>query len=150
MLKTDSNPDGLPISVFDGIRQGTLGNRTQFLKDLAVPFYGFNRSGAKVSQGIIDSFWLQGMAGGIKPLYDCIAQFSATDFTEDLKKFDVPTLVLQGDDDQIVPIGASGLKSSKIIPGAILKVYPGAPHGLATTHADEFNKDLLSFIQLDH
>jgi non-heme chloroperoxidase len=147
MLKTEANPDGLPIGVFDQIRAGTLNNRSQFFKDLAVPFYGYNRKGTKVSQGVLDAFWLQGMQGGIKGEYDCIKQFSETDFTEDLMRFDVPTLVAHGDDDQIVPIGASALRTAKIVRGATLKIYPGAPHGLATTRADEFNADLLDFIQ---
>jgi non-heme chloroperoxidase len=147
MLKTASNQDGLPISVFDEIRANTLGNRSQFFKDLAVPFYGYNRKGAKVSQGVIDAFWLQGMQGGLKGELDCIKQFSETDFTEDLKRFDVPTLIAHGDDDQIVPIGASALKSMKLVKGATLKVYRGGAHGVATTRADEVNADLLEFIQ---
>jgi len=147
MLKTASNQDGLPISVFDEIRANTLGNRSQFFKDLAVPFYGYNRKGAKVSQGVIDAFWLQGMQGGLKGELDCIKQFSETDFTEDLKRFDVPTLIAHGDDDQIVPIGASALKSVKLVKGATLKVYRGGAHGVATIRADEFNADLLEFIQ---
>jgi non-heme chloroperoxidase len=147
MLKTDANPGGLPIAVFDGIRKSTFDNRSQFFKDLALPFYGYNRPGAKLSEGVGDSFWLQGMLGGIKGLYDCIAEFSAVDYTEDLKKIDVPTLVVHGDDDQIVPIGAAGMMSSKIVKGAVLKVYPGAPHGLPTTHQDQLNADLLAFIK---
>jgi non-heme chloroperoxidase len=147
MLKTEANPGGLPIEVFDGIRAGVAADRSQFFKDLTTPFYGANRDGAKVSQGLRDSFWLQGMAGGHKGLLDCIKQFSETDFTEDLKKFDVPTLIVHGDDDQIVPIGASAMLSSKLVKGATLKVYPGAPHGLASTHADQFNADLLAFIE---
>jgi non-heme chloroperoxidase len=147
MLKTEANPGGLPIEVFDGIRAGVAADRSQFFKDLTAPFYGANRDGAKVSQGLRDSFWLQGMAGGHKGLLDCIKQFSETDFTEDLKKFDVPTLIVHGDDDQIVPIGASAMLSSKLVKGATLKVYPGAPHGLASTHADQFNADLLAFIE---
>ena len=147
MLKTAANPGGLPIEVFDGIRAGVAADRSQFFKDLTVPFYGANRPDATVSQGLRDSFWLQGMAGGHKGLLDCIKQFSETDFTEDLKKFDVPTLIAHGDDDQIVPIGASALLSSKLVKGATLKIYPGASHGLASTHADEFNADLLAFIQ---
>ena len=147
MLKTTANPNGLPIEVFDGLRAATLANRSQLFKDLALPFYGFNRPGAKISQGTIDSFWLQGMMGSIKGEYDCIRQFSETDFTEDLRKVDVPTLIAHGDDDQIVPIGAAANLSSKIVKGSTLKVYPGAPHGLATTRADEFNADLLTFIQ---
>ena len=147
MLKTAANPGGLPIEVFDGIRAGTAADRSQFFQDLTIPFYGANRPDAKVSQGIRDSFWLQGMMGGHKGLLDCIKQFSETDFTEDLKKFDVPTLIAHGDDDQIVPIGASAMLSSKLVKGATLKVYPGLSHGLATTHADLFNADLLAFIQ---
>ncbi len=147
MLKTAANPGGLPIDVFDGIRAGVTADRSQFFQDLTTPFYGANREGAKVSQGMRDSFWLQGMAGSHKGLIDCIKQFSETDFTEDLKKFDVPTLVVHGDDDQIVPIGAAGLMSAKLVKGATLKVYAGAPHGIATTHADKFNADLLAFIQ---
>jgi non-heme chloroperoxidase len=147
MLKTKANPNGVPIEAFDQIRAGTLNNRSQFFKELAVPFYGFNRKGAKIAQGVIDAFWLQGMQGGIKGEFDCIKQFSETDFTEDLKKIDVPTLIAHGDDDQIVPIATSALMSSKLVKGATLKVYPGAPHGLGTTRADEFNNDLLEFIQ---
>ncbi|WP_271168801.1 alpha/beta fold hydrolase [Hansschlegelia plantiphila] len=147
MLKTEANPDGLPKEVFDGIRASTLADRSQFFLDLTMPFYGFNREGAKVSEGLRQSFWLQGMMAGVKPAYDCIAQFSETDFTEDLKKFDVPTLIAHGDDDQIVPIGASGLKSAKLVPGATLKVYPGGSHGLAQVQTDAFNADLLAFIR---
>jgi non-heme chloroperoxidase len=147
MLKTDKNPGGLPMDVFDGIRKGTFDNRAQFFKDIVVPFYGYNRDGAKLSEGIRDSFWLQGMMGGIKAQLDSIKQFSETDFTEDLKKIDVPTLIVHGDDDQIVPIGASALMSAKLAPKATLKVYPGADHGLAQTHQDEFNADLLAFIK---
>jgi non-heme chloroperoxidase len=146
MLKTEANPGGLPLSVFDGIRDGVRNDRSQFYKDLSEPFYGANRPGAKVSQGAKDSFWLQGMLGGHKGQYDCIKQFSEVDYTEDLKKIDVPTLVVHGDDDQIVPIGAAGLLSAKIVKNATLKVYAGAPHGLATTHADQLNADLLAFI----
>lgn len=147
MLRTEANPGGLPMQVFDEIREGTRRNRSQFFKDLAVPFYGYNRPGAKISQGLIDEFWYQAMLAGIAGVYDCIEAFSATDFTEDLKRFDVPTLIAHGDDDQIVPIGAAALMSSKLVKGATLKVYPGAPHGLATTMHDEFNNDLLSFIE---
>ncbi len=147
MLKTDKNPGGLPMSVFDGLRAEMVKNRPQFYKDITLPFYGYNRPGAKISEGIREHWWLQGMLGGIKPHYDCIKAFSETDFTEDLKKFDVPTLVMHGDDDQIVPIGASGLMSAKIVKGATLKVYPGFPHGMPTTHADQINADLLDFIQ---
>jgi non-heme chloroperoxidase len=147
MLRTPSNPGGLPIETFDQIREGTFGNRSQFFKDLAVPFYGYNRKGAARSQGVVDEFWRQGMMGGIKGEIDCIKQFSEVDFTEDLRKIDVPTLIAHGDDDQIVPIGASAMLSVKLVEGATLKVYPGAPHGLATTRAEEFNADLLAFIQ---
>lgn len=148
MLQTEANPGGLPNDVFDGIRAGVVADRSQFYKDLATPFYGFNRPGAKISKGLRNSFWMWSMQAGIKPAYDCIAAFSATDFTEDLKKFDVPTLIAQGDDDQIVPIGAAALESAKLIPNATLKTYPGAPHGLAQTMATEFNADLLAFIQI--
>ncbi|HWJ36883.1 MAG TPA: alpha/beta hydrolase [Steroidobacteraceae bacterium] len=146
MLKTKDNPGGLSIDVFDGIRKGTFDNRAQFFKDLALPFYGYNRTGAKLSEGVRDSFWLQGMMGGIKGQLDCIKQFSEVDYTPDLEKFDVPTLILHGDDDQIVPIAASALMTAKIVKGATLKVYPGAPHGFPTTHQDEVNADLLQFI----
>lgn len=147
MLKTAKNPSGLPIDVFDGIRAGVSADRSQFFKDLTTPFYGANRPGAKISQGVRDSFWMQGMQAGFKNVLDCIKAFSETDFTEDLKKFDVPTLILHGDDDQIVPIGASAHLSAKLVKGATLKVYPGAPHGLATTHKNQLNEDLLAFIQ---
>ena len=147
MLKTEANPQGLPMSVFDGIRASTAQDRSQFFKDLTDPFYGYNRPGAKVSEGVRLEFWRQGMMAGIKPAYDCIQQFSETNFTEDLKKFDVPTLIAHGDDDQIVPIVASAMISSKLVKGAQLKVYKGYPHGLAQIHADEFNKDLLAFIK---
>ncbi len=147
MLKTAANPGGLPIDVFDGIRKGVFDNRSQFFKDLAVPFYNFNRPGAKVSQGLVDSFWMQGMMGGIKGLYDCIKQFSEVDYTSDLKKIDVPTLIIHGDDDQIVPIDASGKAAAKIVKGSTLKIYPGGSHGLAQTEQDKFNADLLAFIK---
>ena len=147
MLRTKSNPNGLPMEVFDQIRAGTSTNRSQFFRDLAVSFYGYNRDGARLSQGVVDAFWLQGMQGGIKSEIDCIKQFSETDFTEDLKRMDVPTLIAHGDDDQIVPIATSALLSAKLVKGATLKIYPGAPHGLATTRAEEFNADLLEFIQ---
>jgi len=147
MLKTEKNPGGLPISVFDGLRAQLLANRAEFYKDFTLPFYGYNRPGAKISEGIREHWWLQGMLGGVKPHYDCIKAFSETDFTEDLKKFDVPTLILHGDDDQIVPIGAAGLMSAKIVKNATLKVYPGFPHGMPTTHADQINTDLLAFIK---
>jgi non-heme chloroperoxidase len=147
MLKTEANPGGLPISVFDGIRAGVASNRPQFYKDLTLPFYGFNRPGAKISEGIREHWWLQGMLGGIKAHYDCIKAFSETDFTEDLKKIDIPVLVMHGDDDQIVPIDAAGRMSAKILKNATLKVYPGFPHGMATTHPDEINTDLLAFFK---
>ena len=147
MLKTDANPGGLPIETFDEIRQGVETDRSQFFEDLSAPFYGANREGSEVSQGLRDSFWLQGMQCGFKAAYDCIKVFSETDLTEDLKKFDVPTLILHGDDDQIVPIGASALLSSKIVKGAQLKVYPGFPHGMCSTHKDEINADLLAFVK---
>jgi non-heme chloroperoxidase len=147
MLKTAANPGGLPIEVFDGIRAGVAGNRAEFYRDITLPFYGYNRPGAKISEGIRQHWWLQGMMGGIKAHYDCIKAFSETDFTEDLKKIDVPTLVMHGDDDQIVPIGASGLMSAKLVKGAVLKVYPGLPHGMCATHPDVINPDLLAFIK---
>ena len=148
MLKTPANPGGLPIDVFDGIRAASIADRSQLYKDLAGgPFFGFNRPGAQVSQGMIDSFWLQGMMGGHKNTYDCIKAFSETDFTQDLKKFDVPTLVIHGDDDQIVPIDAAGRASAKMIEGAVLKVYEGAPHGLTDTHKERLNADLLAFVR---
>jgi len=147
MLKTAANPGGLPIEAFDQIRAGVLADRSQFWKDLSAPFYGANRPGAKVSQGLRDSFWLQGMLAGHKAVYDCIKAFSETDFTEDLKKFDVPTLILHGDDDQIVPIGASSLLSAKIVKGATLKVIPGAPHGMCSTLKDQINAELLAFLK---
>jgi non-heme chloroperoxidase len=147
MLKTANNPDGLPIEVFDKLRASLAEDRAQFYKDLCLPFYGANRSGAKVSQGIRDAFWMWSMQVGFKGAYDCIKVFSETDQTGDLKKFDVPTMIIQGDDDQIVPLDASGKLSSKIIKNAKLKIYPGAPHGLTSTHQDQFNADLLSFLQ---
>jgi non-heme chloroperoxidase len=146
MLKTGANPGGLPIDVFNGIRANVLADRSQFFKDLAVPFYGANRPGATVSQGLRDSFWPQGMQAGFKAVIDCIKAFSETDFTEDLKKIDVPTLVLHGDDDQIVPIGASALLNAKLVKGATLKVSPGAPHGMCSTLKDQVNAELLGFI----
>jgi len=147
MLKTPTNPEGLPIEAFDQIRTAVQHDRSQFFKDLSAPFYGANRQGSKVSQGLRDSFWLQGMVAGHKACYDCIKAFSETDFTEDLKKFDVPTLVLHGDDDQIVPIGASAMKSSKLVKGATLKVIPGAPHGMCSTLKDQINALLLDFFK---
>ena len=147
MLKTATNPDGLPIEKFDEIRRGSTADRSQFYKDLAGgPFFGANRPGAKVSQGMIDSFWLQGMQAGAKNTFDCIKAFSETDFTEDLKKFDVPTLILHGDDDQIVPIGAAALCSVKLVKNATLKIYEDAPHGLIYTHKDQLNTDLLAYL----
>ena len=145
MLKTDKNPAGAPISVFDDLRAQLAANRPQFYRDITLPFYGYNRPGAKISEGIREHWWLQGMLGGMKAHYDCIKAFSETDFTEDLKKFDVPTLILHGDDDQIVPIQAAALQSAKIVKNAKLKVYPGYPHGMPTTHADQINADLLAF-----
>ena len=145
MLKTPANPAGTPLEAFDQIRTGVLEDRSQFFKDLTLPFYGYNRKDAKVSEGVRESFWLQGMLAGHKAVIDCIKAFSETDFTEDLKKFDVPTLILHGDDDQIVPIGAAALLSSKIVKGATLKVYPGAPHGMCSTLKDQVNAELLAF-----
>lgn len=147
MLKTAKNPGGLPIEVFDDLRKQTFENASQFYKDLSLPFYGYNRKGAKVSEGLRESFWLQSMMGGIKPVYDCIKQFSETDLTEDLKKIDVPTLIIHGDDDQIVPIGASAMLSSKLVKNCELKIYQGACHGLAQVNPDKFNEDVLNFIQ---
>ncbi len=148
MLKTPANPGGLPMEIFDGIRHGSLADRSQLYRDIASgPFFGANRTGAKVSQGVMDSFWLQGMRAGHKNTFDCIKAFSETDFTEDLKKFDVPTLIIHGDDDQVVPIAASGLLSSTMVNGSILKIYKGAPHGLIDTHKDQLNADLLEFVR---
>ena len=147
MLKTAANPGGLPIEVFDGIRAGVLADRSQFFKDLSLPFYGYNRPNAKVSQGVRDSFWLQGMQAGHKSALDCIKAFSETDLTEDLRKIDVPTLILHGDDDQIVPIGASALLSSKLVKLSTLKVYPGLSHGMCTVNKDQINEDLLAFLR---
>ncbi|BFG79044.1 alpha/beta hydrolase [Paraburkholderia terrae] len=147
MLKTAGNPGGLPMSVFDGIRAGVAANRSQFYLDLATPFYGFNRPNAQVSQGLIEDFWRQGMAGSIKGQYECIRQFSEVDYTDDLKKIDVPTLFLHGDDDQIVPIDASAKLASKLVKNATLKVYAGAPHGMCSTHVEQVNADLLSFLK---
>ncbi len=147
MLKTAANPGGLPMEVFDGIRQGSIADRSQLYKDIAGgPFFGANRPGSNVSQGMKDSFWLQGMRAGHKNTFDCIKAFSETDFTEDLKKFDVPTLIVHGDDDQIVPIGASAHSAAKLVKNATLKVYSGAPHGLSETHKDQLNADLLEFL----
>jgi len=147
MLKTAANPGGLPLEVFDGIRKGTYDDRSQFFRDLTMPFYGYNRPGAKVSEGVRQSFWLQGMMGGIKGQLDCIHEFSEVDYTPDLQKIDVPTLFIHGDDDQIVPIGASALMASKIVKKATLKIYKDADHGLTVTHQDRFNADLLDFIK---
>jgi len=147
MLKTAANPGGLPIDAFDAIRAGVIADRSQFFKDLSAPFYGSNRPGAKVSQGVRDSFWLQGMQAGHKSALDCIKAFSETDFTDDLKKFDVPTLIMHGDDDQIVPIGASAMLSSQLVKGSTLKVYPGLSHGMCTINKDQINSDLLAFIK---
>ena len=147
MLKTKANPSGTPIEVFDQLRASVIADRSQFWKDLSLPFYGYNRSGAKVSEGVRESFWLQGMLAGFPASYFCIKAFSETDQSEDLKKFDVPTLILHGDDDQIVPIQASAMLSSKLIKGAVLKVYKGAPHGMCTTLKDKVNADLLEFIE---
>jgi non-heme chloroperoxidase len=149
MLKTASNPGGVPIEEFDKIRAGVVADRTQFWKDLSAPFYGANRPGSKVSQGVRDAFWLMSMQAGFPAAYDCIKAFSETDFTEDLKKFDIPTLVIHGEDDQIVPINVGGLRSAKMIKGATLEVYKGAPHGLMTTHKEQFNADLLEFARQD-
>ena len=148
MLKTAANPGGLPIKVFDDLRAASVADRSQLYRDLASgPFFGANKPGATVSQGVMDAFWLQGMQSGNKSAFDCIKAFSETDFTEDLKKFDVPTLIVHGDADQIVPIGASGAASAKIAKRATLKIYAGAPHGLTDTHKEQLNADLLAFIQ---
>jgi non-heme chloroperoxidase len=147
MLKTPANPGGTPIDAFDQIRSGVAADRSQFFKDLSMPFYGYNRPGAKISEGVRESFWLQGMMAGLPAAYFCIKAFSETDLTEDLKKFDVPTLIMHGDDDQIVPIAGSALLSSKIVKNATLKVYKGAPHGMCTTLKDRINEDLLAFIK---
>jgi non-heme chloroperoxidase len=147
MLKTATNPNGLPLEVFDGLRTAVANDRSQFYQDLSAPFYGANRPGSKVSQGVRDQFWRLSMQVGIKGAYDCIKAFSETDFTEDLKRFDIPTLFIHGDDDQIVPIVAASAIASKIVKGSTLKIYPGAPHGLTATHRDQFNADLLAFIK---
>ena len=149
MLKTEANPGGLSLEAFDQIRAGVVADRSQFFTDLSVPFYGANRAGANVSQGLRDSFWLQGMECGFKAAYDCIKAFSETDFTEDLKKFDVPTLIMHGDDDQIVPIGASALLSSKLVKDATLKVYSGFPHGMCQSHKEVINPDLFAFCKAE-
>jgi non-heme chloroperoxidase len=147
MLKTPANPEGLPIEVFDGIRAGVAGDRSQYYKDLAIAFYGANRPGAKVSQGTLDQFWLWSMQAGAKNAYESVKAFSETDFTEDLKKFDIPTLVLHGEDDQIVPVKDSAVKSAKLIKGAKDVYYPSAPHGITATHADQVNAELLKFLK---
>jgi non-heme chloroperoxidase len=146
MLKTAANPGGLPIETFDEIRARVLADRSQFFKDLTGPFYGANRSGANVSQGVCDSFWMQGMQAGFAGVIDCIKAFSETDFTEDLKRIDVPTLIMHGDDDQIVPIGASAMRSAKLVKNSTLKIYPGFSHGMCTVNKDRINADLLAFI----
>lgn len=145
MLKTAANPGGTPVEAFDQIRAAVLADRSSFWKELALPFYGFNRPGARVSQGLVDSFWLQGMLAGHKAVYDCVKAFSETDLTDDLEAFDVPTLILHGDEDQIVPIQDSAMRSLKIIKGAILKVIPGAPHGMCSTLKNQINEELLAF-----
>ena len=146
MLKTPANPGGLPMETFDTIRAGVLADRSQFFKDLTTPFYGANRPGAQVSQGLRDSFWRQGMQAGFKGVIDCIKAFSETDFTEDLKKIDVPTLIMHGDDDQIVPIDASARRSATLVKEAVLKVYAGFSHGMCSVNKDQVNADLLAFI----
>jgi len=148
MVKSAANPEGIPIEVFDQSRSSLMKDRSQFYKDFALPFYGANRPGAKVSQGTLDQFWLWSMQGGLKNIYDCVKAFSETDFTEDLKKFDVPTLIMHGEDDQIVPIDDTGRKSARLIKGAKEIYYPGLPHGLTATHADQINADLLEFLKL--
>ena len=147
LLKTDANPNGLPIEVIDQFRSSVQANRAQFMKDFSILFYGYNRPGAKISQGILDNFFSQTTLCSLPAVYDCIKAFAETDFTEDLKKFDVPTLIMHGDDDQVVPIGITALVSSKLVKGATLKVYPGLPHGMCSTHKDVINADLLAFIQ---
>lgn len=147
MLQTHGNTDGLPMKTFDTIRAGVAADRSQFFKDLTTPFFGANRPGAKVSQGVRDAFWFRAMQGGLKNQFDCIKAFSETDFTEDLQKFDMPTLIIHGDDDQIVPIGPSAHASSKLVKYATMKIYPGGSHGLADTHKDQLNADLLAFLQ---
>ncbi|RXH57581.1 alpha/beta fold hydrolase [Granulicella sibirica] len=147
MLKTGANPGGLPLSVFDGIRAGVVNDRSQFFLDLSMPFYGYNRPGAKISEGVKENFWFQGMQSGVKGCYDCIKAFSETDFTEDLKKIDIPTLVLHGEDDQIVPFPDSGAMTARLVKNAKLKVFPGYPHGMCQIHADDINAELLAFIK---
>jgi non-heme chloroperoxidase len=147
MLKTDANPEGIPLEIFDGLRKSLYDDRAQFYKDFAIQFYGVNRPDAKVSQGVLDQFWRLSMQAGLLNAYECIKAFSETDFTEDLKKFDVPTLVLHGEDDQIVPVRDSAVKSARLIQGAKDIYYPGAPHGITTTHQDQLNADLLAFLR---
>src|SRR5450432_4910874 len=147
MLKTEANPGGVPMEVFDGIRKGLHADRSQFFNDVGAPFFGANRPGSTVSQGLRDSFWRQGMQASLKGVFDCVKAFSETDFTEDLKKIDVPTLIVHGDNDQIVPIANSALLSAKLVKKAALKIYKGASHGLCATHKDQLNEDLLAFIQ---
>ncbi len=147
LLKTEANPGGTPIEAFDGQRQALLADRSQFYKDISAPFYGANKPGSTVSQGVLDTFWLWSMQAGIKGAFDGIKAFSETDFTEDLKRFDIPTLIIHGGDDQFVPVNDTAVLTSKMVKGAILKIYPGAPHGLPTTHKDQFNEDLLSFLK---
>ena len=147
VIKTDANPEGLPMELFDGLRAGLAKDRSQFYRDFALPFYGANRAGADVSQGLLDQFWRWSMQSGLKNAYDCIKAFSETDFTEDLEKFDVPTLLLHGEDDQVVPVKDSSMKSARIIRNAKDIYYPGAPHGITATHQDQVNADLLSFLQ---
>jgi non-heme chloroperoxidase len=147
LMKTPANPVGIPKEVFDGIRAGMAADRSQFFKDLAISFYGANRSGAKVSQGVLDAFWLQVMMGGHKNILECVKTLSETDFTEDLKKFDIPTLIIHGDDDQVVPIEVGGRRSAQLVRNAQFKVYPGGPHGVAETHKEQLNNDLLTFVR---
>ena len=147
LLKTVANPNGTPIEAFDGQRMALLADRSQFYKDISAPFYGANRLGSKVSQGVLDTFWLWSMQAGIKGAFDSIKAFSETDFTEDLKRFNIPTLIIHGGDDQFVPVNDTAVLSSKMIKGATLKIYPGAPHGLTTTHKNQFNEDLLAFLK---
>jgi non-heme chloroperoxidase len=147
MIKSEGNPGGTPREALDGIRTGVMADRSQFYRDLSVPFFGYNRSGAKASEGVRENFWFQGMQGALKGQYDCIKAFSETDFTEDLKKIDVPTLVMHGEDDQIVPFADAGLLTAKLVKGAQSKFYPGWPHGMPIIHADQINRDLLQFIQ---
>ena len=147
MIQSDRNPQGMARDIFDAIRAGVASDRSEYYKSFALPFYGANRPGSKVSQGLRDQFWLQSMSVGLNAAFECIKAFSETDFTEDLKRFDVPTLILHGEDDQIVPIGITGMRSAKLVKGATLKVYPSAPHGLTATHREQFNADLLAFIK---